>query len=216
MTDNRAASSAARGASHTGAAAQPRSPAVLWAESLQALANLVAHDFRNALNAVSVNLEVVRSRSARGAEAAAIAPFAATAAAHFETSAGAGEALVAFVRAEPEPFDVAAVVMRLSRLIAVGGQSRLQVVDRSGGRARTGAPGDIVRVAVARSVLGAVGAGESVACEIAADDGIFLRVTGATEVPPRPDSEVVTVAATYDIRIASRGQSIELRFPDVD
>src|SRR4051812_21248311 len=60
--------------------------AALWADTLQSLANVVAHDLRNALNAVAVNLEVVRSRSARGAEASAIAPFAATAANNFETA----------------------------------------------------------------------------------------------------------------------------------
>jgi len=36
------------------------SPGALWADALEALANHVAHDFRNALNGVAVNLEVVR------------------------------------------------------------------------------------------------------------------------------------------------------------
>jgi hypothetical protein len=197
-------------------ASEPRTGAVLWAEALQALANIVAHDFRNALNAVSVNLEVVRSRSVRGAEASAIAPFATTAATHFETSAAAGEALLAFARPEPAPVDVAALVIRLSRLMAVGSQAKLHVVDRSAGRAKTSAPGDIVRAAVARSVLGALSAGDAVACEIAADDGIFLRVTGASHVPPRLESEIVTAAATHGIRIAPGEQSLELRFPEVD
>jgi signal transduction histidine kinase len=193
-----------------------RPPAVLWAESLQAIATVVAHDLRNALNSVAVNLEVVRGRSARGAEASAIAPFAATAAANFETAAAAAEALLSFARPEPGRVDVAAIVVRLARLLAVNGDSRIDITDHSDGRATTSALPDIVRAAVARSVLAAVGSGERAACEIAVDDGIFLRVTGATRVPPLPDSDLIAAALEQGVRIASGERSIELRFPAVD
>jgi len=193
-----------------------RSPAVLWAETLQALGNLVAHDLRNALNAVAINLEVVRSRSARGAEAAGIAPFAATAASNFEVAAAATEALFALARPEPSRVDVAAVATRLSRLLAVRSGATVQVNDHSGGRATTAIPGDMVRVAVARSVLAALDTNEGAACEISVDDGILVRVTGATEVPPLPDSELAAAALAYGVRFASRGQSLELRIPVID
>ena len=188
----------------------------LWGETLQALANVVAHDLRNGLNAVAVNLEVVRGRSARGAEASAIAPFAATASVNFERAAAAAEALLSFARPEPGRLDVAAVVVRLARLLAVGGDSRLEITDRSDGRAITSAAPDIARAAVARSVLAAVGIGERAACEIAVDDGIFLRVTGATRVPPLPDSELIAAALEQGVRIAPAERSIELRFPAID
>ena len=190
--------------------------AALWADTLQSLANVVAHDLRNALNAVAVNLEVVRSRSARGAEASAIAPFAATASTNFETAAAAAEALLALVRPEPGRVDIAAVVTRLARVLAVRARGGLQVSDLSDGRAATSAPPDIVRTAVARSVLAAVDGDEGAACEIAVDDGIFLRVTGATRVPPPPDSDLVAAALEQGIRITPRERSIELRFPAVD
>lgn len=192
-----------------------RESAALWADTLQSLANVVAHDLRNALNAVAVNLEVVRSRSARGAEASAIAPFAATAATNFETAATAAEALLAFVRPEPGRVDIAAVVARLARLLAVRAGAGLQVIDLSDGRAATAAPPDIARAAVARSVLAAVDADQGAACEIAVDDGIFLRITGATRVPPPPDSNLVAAALEQGIRITARDRSIELRFPAV-
>ena len=188
----------------------------MWADTLQSLANVVAHDLRNALNAVAVNLEVVRSRSARGAEASAIAPFAATASTNFETAAAAAEALLALVRPEPGRVDIAAVVTRLARLLAVRARGGLEVIDLSDGRAATSAPPDIVRTAVARSVLAAVDGDEGAACEIAVDDGIFLRVTGATRVPPPPDSDLVAAALEQGIRITLRERSIELRFPAVD
>jgi hypothetical protein len=98
----------------------------------------------------------------------------------------------------------------------VGGEARIEVHDHSDGRATTAAPPDIARAAVARSVLAAVGNGERAACEIAVDDGIFLRVTGATLVPPLPDSELVAAALEQGIHITPGDRSIELRFPAVD
>jgi hypothetical protein len=167
------------------------------------------------LNGVAVNLEVARGRSARGAAATDIAPFAATAAAQFEEASGAVEALLAFARPEVAPADVSAIVHRMTKLISLRAKSEVRVTDRSEGRARTPAPGDIVRAAVARSVLSGLAVGESVACEISVGDGIFLSVTGAMHVPP-PDSDLLDVAAVHDVRITSRGQTLELRFPAVD
>jgi hypothetical protein len=179
------------------------------------LASHIAHDLRNALNGVAVNLEVVRGRSARGAAASEIAPFAATAAAEFEVASGAAEALLAFARSEPTVADVSVIVHRLARLLTLRAGSDVRVTDQSDGRARTAVPGDIVRAAVARSVLGGLSVGDSVACEISVGDGIFLNVTGATHVPT-PDSELLDIAAVHDVRITSRGQTLELRFPAVD
>lgn len=187
----------------------------LWPDALEALASHVAHDLRNALNAVAVNLEVVRSRSARGADASAIAPFAATAASQFEVASGAVEALVSFTRPEPAPADVAAIVSRLGRLLSLKEGAAVQMTDRAAGRARTAAPPDIVRASVARSVLAALGAGAAIACEIGVDDDIFLHVTSASHTPP-PDSELVAIAAAHGVRIAARERALELRFPAVD
>ena len=183
-----------------------------WASALQAVASYVAHDFRNALNGVAVNLEVVRGRSARGAEAAAIAPFAATAAAQFEVAAAAAEALLAFARAEPGDADVAAVVLRFSRLFSIRRDAGVEVTDQSSGRARTSVPAAVVRTAVARSVLPLLALGHKVACEVGVGDDIFLLVTGAAHVPP-PDPELVTVASAHGVRFVSRGRTLELRFP---
>jgi hypothetical protein len=167
------------------------------------------------LNGVAVNLEVVRGRSARGAPPSDIAPFAATASAQFEAASSAAEALLAFARPEPAPADVSAIVHRLARLLSLHDRSEVRVTDGSDGRARTSAPGDIVRAAVARSVLIGLSVGEAVACEISVSDGIFLSVTGATHVPT-PDSDLIEMAAVHDVRITSHGQMLELRFPAVD
>ena len=111
--------------------------------------------------------------------------------------------------------DVSAIVQRLAKLLMLRANSEVRVTDNSEGQARTPAPGDIVRAAVARSVLGGVGSGGSVACEISVGDGIFLHVTGAMQLPT-PDSDLLDIAAVHDVRITSRGQMLELRFPAVD
>jgi hypothetical protein len=185
----------------------------LWVETLQALADYIAHDLRNALNGVAVNLEVVRGRSARGAEASAIAPFAATAASQFEVASGATEALLAFARPEPGEPEVAGITHRLARLIGLRSGSRLTVTDRTDGNARTSAPGDVVRAVVARSVLNALGTSDTIGCETTVGGDIFLRVTGASPVLPTPDPELVAVAAGYGVRFASQGNILEVRFP---
>jgi signal transduction histidine kinase len=176
------------------------------------LATRIAHDLRNALNAVAVNLEVVRGRSARGAESSAVAPFASTAVAQYEAAAAAAEALLALARPETGDSDVAAIVGHLARLIGVRRESAIRVADDSGGSARTSAPSHLVRAVVARSVLSALDLGDSVACETTVGGGIFLRVTGASHAA-LPDSELVAVASAYGVRFASRGNVLEIQFP---
>lgn len=187
----------------------------LWAAALQAVASHVAHDFRNALNGVAVNLEVVRGRAARGAEASAIAPFAATAASQFEAASAGAEDLLALARPDSAP-DVAAIAARIVRLLSLRNDAAVHVNDHSDGRARTLVPGDVARAAVAQSVLSAIGQGDSVACEINVGDGIFLTVTGDTYIPPSLDPELVAVASAHGVGFAAREHALELRFPAVD
>jgi hypothetical protein len=162
---------------------------------------------------VAVNLEVVRGRSARGAEAAVIAPFAATASSQLEVAAAATEALLGFARAEPEPPDIVAIVDRLGRLLSVRAPGL--VVDQAprAGATVTSAPADLVRALVARSVLNAVQSGTTVPCEISVGDGIFVRVTGGDASVPSLESELVALASVWGVRITARDRSLELSFP---
>jgi hypothetical protein len=123
--------------------------------------------------------------------------------------------LLGFNRPESLPADVAAIVSRLSRLLALRDGSRLDVSDSTDGRARTTAPAAIARAVVARSVLSALAGDGTIACEIAVDDGIFVRVTGASHASA-PDPELVAIALPHGVHIEARGQSQELRFPAVE
>ena len=67
----------------------------------------LAHDVRNALNGVAVNLEVARSRAARGADVSQVAPFIETAAQQLDAASRLHKrytdaAAAAVVAAEPD------------------------------------------------------------------------------------------------------------------
>jgi hypothetical protein len=162
---------------------------------------------------VAVNLEVVRGRSARGADASAIAPFAATATSQLEVAAAATEALLGFARAEPEPVDVAAIVGRLAQLLSVRGQEVIPERSPDARVTATSAPADLVRAVVARSVLSALQTGGAAPCEISVGDGIFLRVTGGDASAPSLDPELAALASAWGVRVMARGRSLQLSFP---
>src|SRR5688500_19206297 len=70
-----------------------------WLGALQSLAARVAHEIRNPLNAVAVNLEVVRSRCERGSvESPAVLPFATAAAGELERVSRLVDARLAVAR----------------------------------------------------------------------------------------------------------------------
>src|SRR5512142_641787 len=112
------------------------------------LADRAAHGIKNQLNAVAVNVEVVRARSARGGDAVAVASFADTAANEFERSATVVEALLALVRPEREPVDVGTLLARFVTLNQVATEAPAITVRRlDDGTPVTTAPGTAVRVA---------------------------------------------------------------------
>ena len=86
--------------------AAPADAGVLWPAALQRALARAAHDVKDALNGVSVNLEVVRSRASRAdAPASAVAPFAEAAAQQLERLAALLDAVLALGRSERGPAD---------------------------------------------------------------------------------------------------------------
>src|SRR3981081_4471683 len=81
---------------------------VLWLATLQRVLGRASHDVKDALNGVSVNLEVIRGRAARpGVAAAAVAPFADAAGHQVERLTTLIEAVLALGRVERQPARVA-------------------------------------------------------------------------------------------------------------
>jgi hypothetical protein len=170
---------------------------VLWLAALQRALGRAAHDVKDALNGVSVNLEVVRSRAARAeAPASSVAPFADAAAQQLERLSGLLETVLALGRSEREPADVGITLRRIAALCSASSaatDARVVVHDGTLGDARTRVPGDVVRLALVAPLLEAVVArkGEpraDVECELASEtDALVVRLHASRPVSMPPE-----------------------------
>lgn len=93
---------------------------VLWLRTLQAVVDRAAHEIKDSLNGVSLNLEVVSSRSRRqGVAAADLSEFARAAGSQLETLIERTEALVFLARPHKQgsEVDVALTLRHLAALL---------------------------------------------------------------------------------------------------
>jgi signal transduction histidine kinase len=158
---------------------------LLWLSVLGRVAARAAHEVKGALNGVSVNLEVVRSRAAKpDAPAAAVQRFAESASDQLEELIRMSDALLGLARPPREPLDVAATLARLVTLLAPataaeGGSLALESVTGLE-PAVTAAPGNAARAVLAAALLAAIERkgrarctmdGARLAVGVACDDG---------------------------------------------
>jgi K+-sensing histidine kinase KdpD len=133
---------------------------VLWLATLQRALARASHDVKDALNGVSVNLEVVRSRAARPeAPASAVAQFAEAAGQQLERLTTLIEAVLALGRADREPVDVAVTLRRIATVCGAAASSAdapVEVRDDGVEATLTRVRGDAVRLALAAPMLDAV------------------------------------------------------------
>ena len=203
--------------------------AALWLATQQAIASRTAHEIKNTLNGVAVNLEVVRSRLGRAPATAASATFAETASQQFEVLTRQTEALLALVRPVRLPADVAQLTAQIAALLEAAAErdgARL-IVDASEGGAATMVDGAVVRLAVASALLAAIeavapsravaaGAGHAaieVHCQVTVDEkGPRLTVRKGGDAKVALPAEVARVAADAGVRVAVEG-GLTLSFP---
>lgn len=209
-----AASGAGRAADvPTGATSVER----LWLSTLQRLAEGVAHELRNALNGVAVNLEVVRSRSTRdGVPATSLAHYAGSASDQLESVIAMAEALIALNRAPQAPIAAARIADQLLALIrpplaANGGSARLDVEGEGVSRVR----GDVARLTLAAALEAGAAAASSnkseLRCVVRPVEGIEVEVT-AGEALFSLDATVQRLAGDTGIEI-HEGRGIRMIFP---
>lgn len=175
---------------------------LLWGVAYERLAQRAAHEFRNALNGVSVNIEVVRGRLARltaaeagngepaaGAPAAPLASavqrFADTAATQLDALTAITEAFLGLARPPREPVDVGTVMAQLAAVLgpvarSEGGDVLLDRPD--GGALQTAAGGAIVRALLTTVLDAAVGRGRVVHCRVEASGTGGAPAAGAVRV----------------------------------
>jgi hypothetical protein len=187
----------------------------LWLGALGRLAGRAAHELKNPLNGLALNLEVVRSRSARaGTEGAALAPYAAAAVGELERTIPLVEALLALARPLSNPIDLRTAIqpfLALYGAIAVAGGGSLDVVYEAE-QMFVNADGDTVRALLAEALDVTVGSNLEVAGRIGDSEGsISIRLVGGAGRPIA--SKMERLAAEHDIRLNSDEDETLLLFP---
>jgi hypothetical protein len=184
----------------------------LWLATLHEIARRAAHEVKNALNGVAVNLEVVRGRLSRpGATADGAVRFATTASEQFERVSAFAEALLALSRPARAPADVGAQLHTLRTLLAVGALGDGAGALRPGDGV-SGADAEVARLVLGAALLATAGDGGAgpAAAAVLADGGVRVRLAG---VAPALDPQVAGVARDAGIDVDLGADGITLTFP---
>jgi len=194
---------------------------VLWLAALQRALGRAAHDVKDALNGVSVNLEVVRSRASRAdAPASAVAPYAEAAAQQLERLTALLDAVLALGRSERAPVDVGITLRRVAAVCSASNASadaRVTVRDGRIDDARTTVSGDAVRLALAMPLLDAVVGrkGETrnaVVCELEGDaEAVVVRLLA--DRPIAMPADIADVVRAAGVRWIESANDLSLIFP---
>ena len=161
-------------------AGQPERVDALWLVTLQRICGKAAHELKGALNAVSLNLEVVRSRSGKPAlEASALGPFAEAAVGQLDAVIAMSEALLALTRSATA-VDVTAEVKRIEALLgpaARSGHGMVELDATLSGLGTTSASSSSARLAIGWAMLAAIEQSKSVRCLSSGNDDVpSLRI----------------------------------------
>jgi hypothetical protein len=201
--------------------AAPADAGVLWLAALQRALGRAAHDVKDALNGVSVNLEVVRSRAGRAdAPASTVAPYAEAATQQLERLTALLEAVLALGRIERAPTDVGVTLRSVAAVCGASNSSadaRVTLGEASVGDARTSVTGDAVRLAIVAPLLDAVTGRkgevrEPVVCELSGDaESLAVRLLADRAIIMPADAAEVLRAA--GVRWTESANELSIVFP---
>jgi signal transduction histidine kinase len=187
----------------------------IWLATLQKLTADIAHDLKGALNGVSVNLEVVRSRSEKPSSTGAdVHRFATNAADQLAIVIRATTALLSLARGTRGPVEVSMVAKQVAGLLedmSAGGESRFQVVAEGGMAAETSAPLNAVRLALAECMLAAATGSDPVLVRVTGMPIPLVKISPGKALALPADAQAALSAA--GIRIAMDGHGISIEFP---
>ena len=167
---------------------EDEAPSPHWLRALQSVASRVAHEIRNPLNAVAVNLEVVRSRCERDTVApSAVLPFATAAVGELERASRLIDALLALAR--PARNDLATlagpVITLYDALASADGGS--VAMDLSEGTTGIDIAADDARAALAATLDDMLAPGVAIRVHIAGEgDRVAARFSGPPVTPKLP------------------------------
>ena len=176
---------------------------------------VAAHDIKNTMNGVAVNLEVVRSRVSKDTVTpSAVAPFANVAAEQLERLTLTTEALLALARPAPDPVNIGVVLRQLETLVGHLAQgARAQVTVDAMDEATVQLDAELVRVVLGEAMLSALDSPGPVRCVVSAgqDDSIRVRFDGGGDIGL--GDGVAAAARAADIRLTLVEGSPEITFP---
>lgn len=191
----------------------------LWLATLQDVVDRAAHELRDALNGVHLNLEALRSRSARaGIAAKELTGFAEAAADQLEAVSARTEALLFLARPHRPPgssADVAVTLKHLATLLvpAARADGGKLVVEGYNVSVQTRAPAEAVRLALASGLLGITGDGGTCRCALETTDGAVVRFSHEAATTPKLESAVAAAIGKHQIRTERSGSDLLIAFP---
>jgi signal transduction histidine kinase len=191
----------------------------LWLRTLEEVVNRAAHEVKDSLNGVSLNLEVIRSRStgvaANGQSLATFASFATSATEQLEQLSARTEAVLFLARPARDPADVALTLKHLASLLvptakSEGGSLTVDGYQRS---APTAAPAQATRLALAAGLLMLTKEGGGSRCHLNSNGETVVRFSHESAGACSLDSTVAKAIAEYSISNVRSGSDLILRFP---
>lgn len=176
-----------------------------------------AHELRNPLNGLALNLEVVRSRSARpGVDAAALSPYAVAAASELERTIPLLDALLSLARPSALPVDLRIALRPLVTLYAAIARASGGSLDISNDVEHMFVTTDdlTTRTLLAELLDAAVGEKRAVTGAVARDgEHIALRLTSSLTRPMGNDAQQLGVSC--GIQLSQNVNETLLIFPSL-
>jgi len=202
----------------SGTTADSPSVDVLWLEMLNRICTRAAHELKGALNGVSVNLEVVRSRSEKPeAPAAAVSQYAEAAADQLASLITMTDALLALARPPKEPVEIGPALRRIDALLSPAARAdgrRLVLEGPVDALGVTSAPGNAARMTIAAGLLAAIDASTHVACRAVIDkQQLLLRIECRDGATVALDQDTLAAASESGIRVQAEPSAISISFP---
>ena len=204
----------------------------LWLQALQQVVGKAAHEVKDSLNGVSLNLEVIRSRATRpngggrggrggrgrgeeGEEDKTFGVFATAAAEQLELLTIRTEAVLFLARPAREPADVAVILGHLSSLLipatkADGGRLAVEGYQTP---APTSAAAQPTRLALAAGLLALIKEGGSGHCRLESATEPVVRFSHESAAACSLDSMIATALAEHSIRTERSGSDLRIVFP---
>lgn len=188
----------------------------LWLAKLQEVVDRAAHEVKDALNGVTLNVEVVRSRAGKAElPATAIESFAEAAAAQLETLSRRVESVLALGRPARNPADVALTLRHLAELLvpaahADGGSLSIDGITTN---APTSAPGTVVRLGLAAGLLVVSGKGRQGRCVLENGPEAVVRFSHESAGACDLDPATAAALAGHAVRIERSPRDLTLVFP---